>query len=231
MNELNNAIKELEMAINNKNLSNSTIIQKPLYEVLKNCLKNKKYEVQVGNYTINVNPKELLVSYEDESIHLEVSNEANYEEKFIMNPIEYYVINPSSNNVPGITPSLSIINEVIELDKELYHNYVIELLNSNDDINNYVKNVSKIENNLAIINKKVTVEDTRINVEDYLQMDKVKYAEYKMEQDMFNIVDKKEDNTNYSNIIPTNNDKKEIATFLYKYLINFYKEYLQKNVI
>ena len=59
----------------------------------------------------------------------------------------------------------------------------------------------------------------------------ISYAEYKMEQDMFNIVDKKEDNTNYSNIIPNNNDKKEIATFLYKYLINFYKEYLQKNVI
>ena len=80
--DLEIAISELQKCLypdNNQEIDNISL-KKTLYSVLRECLKANRYEIEVGDYTINVNPKSLLVTYESNHTMIEVSNEDVYYE-------------------------------------------------------------------------------------------------------------------------------------------------------
>ena len=64
--ELKNKTENLKKILYNNEFNDQDrlIIQKNLFELLRECIKSQVYEVEVGSYILNINPKTLSVKYE-----------------------------------------------------------------------------------------------------------------------------------------------------------------------
>lgn len=227
-------MKELENAINNleKELYKTTDIdkindkdlEKPLFELLKNCIKTGNHEVKVGNYKININPRRLLVSYDTIDTFLEISNEDNYTELARSLPVKYYQIIGTNN-------ALVVTSEVVTVDNYITHNFFVELKSEELDIKDYVINANAYQDNNAIISIDVKKDDKVKDIETYLNMDKVTLVKYIPSTNTFEKIEKIDNNNDYKELSPDQTVRREILKSLYKYLINFYKSYLENNSV
>lgn len=227
-------MKELENAINNleKELYKTTDIdkindkdlEKPLFELLKNCIKTGNHEVKVGNYKININPRRLLVSYDTIDTFLEISNEDNYTELARSLPVKYYQIIGTNN-------ALVVTSEVVTVDNYITHNFFVELKSEELDIKDYVINANAYQDNNAIISIDVKKDDKVKDIETYLNMDKVTLVKYIPSTNTFEKIEKFDNNNDYKELSPDQTVRREILKSLYKYLINFYKSYLENNSV
>ena len=227
-------MKELENAINNleKELYKTTDIdkindkdlEKPLFELLKNCIKTGNHEVKVGNYKININPRRLLVSYDTIDTFLEISNEDNYTELARSLPVKYYQIIGTNN-------ALVVTSEVVTVDNYITHNFFVELKSEELDIKDYVINANAYQDNNAFISIDVKKDDKVKDIETYLNMDKVTLVKYIPSTNTFEKIEKIDNNNDYKELSPDQTVRREILKSLYKYLINFYKSYLENNSV
>lgn len=227
-------MKELENAINNleKELYKTTdidkindkVLEKPLFELLKNCIKTGNHEVKVGNYKININPRRLLVSYDTIDTFLEISNEDNYTELARSLPVKYYQIIGTNN-------ALVVTSEVVTVDNYITHNFFVELKSEELDIKDYVINANAYQDNNAIISIDVKKDDKVKDIESYLNMDKVTLVKYIPSTNTFEKIEKIDNNNDYKELSPDQTVRREILKSLYKYLINFYKSYLENNSV
>ncbi|MGN1337175.1 MAG: hypothetical protein ACI4WW_01720 [Candidatus Coprovivens sp.] len=227
-------MKELENAINNleKELYKTTDIdkindkdlEKPLFELLKNCIKTGNHEVKVGNYKININPRRLLVSYDTIDTFLEISNEDNYTELARSLPVKYYQIIGTNN-------ALVVTSEVVTVDNYITHNFFVELKSEELDIKDYVINANAYQDNNAFISIDVKKDDKVKDIETYLNMDKLTLVKYIPSTNTFEKIEKIDNNNDYKELSPDQTVRREILKSLYKYLINFYKSYLENNSV
>lgn len=227
-------MKELENAINNleKELYKTTDIdkindkdlEKPLFELLKNCIKTGNHEVKVGNYKININPRRLLVSYDTIDTFLEISNEDNYTELARSLPVKYYQIIGTNN-------ALVVTSEVVTVDNYITHNFFVELKSEELDIKDYVINANAYQDNNAIISIDVKKDDKVKDIETYLNMDRLTLVKYIPSTNTFEKIEKFDNNNDYKELSPDQTVRREILKSLYKYLINFYKSYLENNSV
>lgn len=227
-------MKELENAINNleKELYKTTDIdkindkdlEKPLFELLKNCIKTGNHEVKVGNYKININPRRLLVSYDTIDTFLEISNEDKYTELARSLPVKYYQIIGTNN-------ALVVTSEVVTVDNYITHNFFVELKSEELDIKDYVINANAYQDNNAIISIDVKKDDKVKDIETYLNMDRLTLVKYIPSTNTFEKIEKFDNNNDYKELSPDQTVRREILKSLYKYLINFYKSYLENNSV
>ena len=57
-------------------------LKKHLYLLIRECLKEREYEVFIGSYKINITPKNLSVKYENEQTKVEVNPVTKYVENY-----------------------------------------------------------------------------------------------------------------------------------------------------
>ena len=226
--EINDLKKELDSYLSEKKEIDESSLEKKLFALIKKSLTNNVTEMEIGNYYLNINPKQLKVTYESLSTYLEISNQDIYEECEIEDNCYYYIVRNEDNKYDEKTPVIKVSNTILVVDPYITENLFFELLNGeNLNIKDYLKDDKsiKLENNhQAIINKYINLDERRINEQDYLDLDKVMLV--KKQLNGLYKPTYREDKEQYKDILPNLEINKKIINVIYNCLLNFYKKYV-----
>lgn len=227
MNNLKTAISDMEKVLYSNN-NKEEILKKNLYTLLKECIKEKEYNVKVGEININFNPSDIRVKLNTQNINIEISDELEYYDTTVYSPIDYYVFE-SKKELPGYVPAISVSSEILNIKEQLFHNIIIKPITDDIVIDSYVINATKIENNIATIKIPVNKDDQIINIENYLEMNNLYHANYLFKEDKYIIEPKQEDLKTYDDYKLDVTQQRELISTIYKYIIEFYNFYLKNN--
>lgn len=250
MSELKKKINNLKKNLyqNNSELDNidKISLQKSLFELVRECIKEREYEIEVGSYTIDVTPADLSVRYETEESVVEISNADVYYETTREVESRFFVVtNEPYEEYPSNSKVISVTGIVTNIDGDIEEHYEFELLNNqNDDIRNYLTlsnfNVSGAvysgeevaSPNSVIIKKAINKLDTRTDVIDFFIPNKVVPVTYTIENDKYiREANRRVFNpSDYSLLVPTLEEKKKLVNFIYSSIVEYYTEYINNNL-
>lgn len=241
---LNDKIKNLQRDLYpndmGANIINKVDIQKNVYELLKQCLIEEKTQIEIGSYNINIDPKELAVTYDTGLTKIEVSNyDVSFETERTTEK-KYYVVSEYNKSFYDINSKhLMVEGRVLNYNGTCEELYRIELYSSNpkDNIKNYINLIegfTYIEgdctNNVAVICRRVLRDERKFNVSRLFNSDKVKAVILHDNQFIKSLESNYTINEDYSNLMPALNRQKEILSFIYSTIVDFYNEYVRANV-
>lgn len=244
--EIENKILELKKILYPKdeekhNIDNNRV-KKALYQLLRECLKERRYIIEIGSYIIDVTPKNLSVKYESEHTTVEVSNNDIYYETIRDIETRFFCISQiKKDEFQMDNPVIRTTGIVSNIDGRCEEHFSFELYSPvEDNINNYLNLPAGVElvelpqpdDYLATVRKVIKVTDPRTDVIDYLNKNKVvpvfldtTINKYKTQ------VDRREYNpNNYSLLLPRVEEIKSIVSLLYSSMVEFYTEYMNENV-
>ncbi len=224
--EINELKKELDSYLDNKKEIDDNSLEKKLYSLIKAALTNKISTIEIGNYYLNLDPKELKVTYESLSTYLEVSNHDIYEEFELIDNCFYYVIKNSDNDYNENSPVIKVSNTILMSSPYYSENLYFELINA-DNIKDYMKDNSLIKyegNKMAIVNKYFSPSDNRLNEQDFLNLEKVMLVKKQLNGSYKPTY--REEKDSYHEILPNLEINKKIINKIYNCLVDFYKKYL-----
>ena len=241
--DLELAILELQKCLypdNNQEIDNISL-KRTLYNVLRECLKANRYEIEVGDYTINVNPKNLLVTYESNHTMVEVSNEDVYYET--VRDIEtrlFCISSLKKDEFLSDNPVIATTGVVSNIDGICEEHISFELVNNIDDsIHNYLNLPSDVklvkqpnENDYnATVKRRITPDQERTDIIDLLDKNKVVPVFYDSVIDKYKTQTDRRTYTpnNYVALLPSLDNLKSTITFLYSSMVEFYTEYLNND--
>ena len=216
-------------------------LKKHLYLLIRECLKEREYEVTIGSYKINITPKNLSVKYENEQTKVEVSNEDVYYKSVRDTETRFFCISQMKKNEYLMdTPLIRVTGSVLNIDGICEEHYLFELYTDEEDsIRNYLNIPSDTEidelnldpDKAVMLKRNVNRNDKRTDVIDFFVNDKVVpvfldtiIEKYKALPDRKEFVP-----SDYSNLIPTLDTKKKIVSYIYSSIVEFYSEYLKEN--
>ncbi len=237
-----NKIKELEEILNNdKKEITENELKIVLYNLLRECLVRRQYELQIGNYTINLTPQQLGVVYEDDYSYMEVSNDDIYEETERFTEVRLFVIDKNKDKEEydaSISKVIRVEGTVLNTNGECQETYNLQLLSpfETDEIINYIKpdaGTIKQESPTSLyITRPVTREKPRTDVVDFLAGDNiipVTYYEgqniYIPNRDYYKIYEP----NNYTELIPDNSRRLKVAKMIYSSVVEYYTEFMKEH--
>jgi hypothetical protein len=233
-------IEELETSLNNiytilksQNI-NETELKKDVYTILRASLKNKKYELSIGEYYFNLTPKDIIIRKDTDDTLIEINNDEIYYETERNTESRFYILTDQNQNEYNIdTPAIQIEGHVMNIINNKRVEYIFKLINSpeNYNIRNYIINnkIELIDKKTAILTIDIDNDTPMIDYEDYLDKTKIKKVFLDYQKNKYIIKDIKEPN-NYIIYLP--DISKQIVTLkkIYNYVIDFYNEYASKEI-
>jgi hypothetical protein len=215
------------------------LLRKQLYLLIKECIKEREYEVKIGSYEFNITPQNLSVKYVTDNTTVEVSNEDVYYESTRDTETRFFCISQlKKSEFLMDTPLIRVTGTVSNIDGICEEHYLFELYTDNqeDSIRNYLKLPSDTqisELNLdpqraTMVHRKVNRLDRRTDVIDLLVPNKVVpvYLDTIVEKYKALPYRKLYTPNNYTELIPTLEEKKKTIRFIYGAIVDFYSEYL-----
>lgn len=215
-------------------------IKKNLFELLRECIKERQYNVEVGSFILDINPSNLSVKYETDETTVELSNEDVYYETTRELEVRYFAL--EDKEVYSIEePTIEVTGLVTNIEGLVEESYQIELFtyNENDNIKNYINNIDsfgfkytdiEIENQFSvIITRSIKVEQPRLDVIDLFKPGKVipiKYNHHNNNYEKEPALRRNYLPNNYSLYLPSLSDKKDVVTYIYSSIIEFYTAYI-----
>lgn len=243
--ELEKKIKGLKKCLYKNNTELNSIdnveLQKALFHLLRECLKERTYEIEVGSYLININPKELSVKFENTNTTIEISNEDIYFETIRDIETRYFCISQMKKDDYLLeTPVIEVSGIVTNIGGVFEEHYMLELLSDTEDnINNYLElpNDMKIssssynDNYHIMIKRRINRTDSRTDVSDLFVPNKVVPVYYDALVGKYKTqLEKIHYNPNdYTILLPLLEEKKNIVSYLYSSIVEFYNDYINKN--
>lgn len=237
--ELENRISELKKHLYPNGTETTKIdkvgLQKSLFLLLRECLKVGKYEITIGSYKINVNPQYLSVVYQNPHTTIEVSNNDVFYETIRDIPVRYFVINDKiQDEYPSDTPIIKTLGLVINVDGIIDEVYDIELYTNNED---NVRRYLNLKNGFTIsrddddpysvsIKREITPNDPFTKIESVLTESALIPVLYDYDNDKYIFQKETNNNLNYKILLPSLDDKKEVVSFLYSSMVEFYTKYI-----
>jgi hypothetical protein len=221
------------------NIINRNDIQKNVYELLKQCLIEERTEVDIGSYNININPQELSVIYDTGITKIEVSNFDVSFETERQTETKYYVLSEEDKSIyDSNTKYITVQGRVLNYNGTSEELYRIELYSDNpqDDLKQYIKlsnGFTYIEpecTNLGVtICRRVLVDEKKFNVSSLFDPTKVKAVILHNDKFIKSLEANFSLNEDYSRLMPNLNRQKEIISFIYGTIVDFYNDYVKLN--
>ncbi len=243
--EIENRILDLKKYLyssdEEKTAIDKTQVKKSLYQLLRECLKERKYIVEVGSYIIDITPKNLSVKYESEHTTVEVSNNDIYYETIRDIETRFFCISQIKRDEFQIDNAVIRTTGIVtNIDGTCEEHFSFELYSpTEDNINNYlnlpvgVKLVEQPQQDdyLATVKKSIKITDPRTDVIDYLNKNKVVPVFYDATINKYKTQVDRRDYTpnNYSLLLPRVEEIKSIVSYLYSSMVEFYTEYMNGN--
>ena len=216
-------------------------VKKALYQLLRECLKEKEYKVEIGSYIINVTPKNLSVQYLSEHTTVEVSNKDVYYETIRDIETRFFCISQIKRDEFLLdNPVIRTTGIVTNINGSCEEHFSFELYSQiEDNIKNYLRlpeGVELVEQPLlddyvATVKKRIRITDPRTDVIDYLNKNKVVPVFYDATIEKYKTQVDRRDYTpnNYSLLLPRIEEIKSIVSYLYSSMVEFYTEYMKEN--
>lgn len=214
-----------------KNEIDKISIEKNLFKLMRASILEKQYEKEVGPYILNFNPQDIKVFYENDFTKIEMSNKDIYYETNRPLETKYYCL--SNNLKESYSPNepYYIVNgNIININGTIEEHYSIELETNNpnltitDNLNlpSSFKIITNDENGLTIY-REIKPDEKRTNPLNFFN-NSVRSVFYDEKQDLFINKDTYKDET-YRKYLPELQKEKEIVTFIYQTMKNFYSKY------
>ena len=237
--------EELHRLLYLENTVNNTLdeisLKKQLYLLIRECLKEQEYNIEIGSYKLNVTPKDLSVKYESDQTTIEMSNQDIYYESIRDTETRFFCISQMKKSEFIMdTPIIRVTGTILNIDGICEEHYLFELYTDEEDsIKNYIKlpedaNIRDINLNpdkAMMVTRRINRNDIRTDVIDFFVPDKVIpvfldtiIEKYKA------LPDRKEyDPVDYRDLLPSLDSKKKLINFIYSSIVEFYSEYMNNN--
>lgn len=242
--ELENRIAELKKYLypNSEHKEIDKIgLKKALFLLIRECIKEQYYVVEIGSYRIDVTPKNLSVKYDSKHTIVEVSNLDVYYETTRDIETRFFAISQVKKDEFLIDiPLIRTTGMVTNIDGLCEEHLCFELYTDEaDNINNYLNlpnNVEVIGQTLPndyqlTLKRKITIDEPRTDIIDYLDQERVVpvYLDTVVEKYKTQVSRRVYNPNNYSLLLPKIEEQKSIVTFIYSSMVEFYQEYLNNN--
>jgi hypothetical protein len=216
-------------------------LKKALFLLLRECLKERYYVIEIGSYKIDVTPKNLSVKYNSNQTVVEVSNIDVYYETIRDIETRFFCISQIKRDEFTMdTPVIRTTGIVTNIDGTCEEHFNFELYSpTEDNIKNYLslpKNVELIEPLLpddyqASVRKYIKITDPRTDVIDYLNKEKVVpvFLDTTVEKYKTQVDRREYTPNNYSLLLPRVEEIKSIISFIYSSMVDYYVEYMNEN--
>ena len=104
------------------------LLKKQLYLLLKECIKEREYEIQIGSYEFNITPQNLSVKYITDNTTVEVSNDDVYYESTRDTETRFFCISQvHKSEFLMDTPLIRVTGTVSNIDGICEEHYLFEL--------------------------------------------------------------------------------------------------------
>ncbi len=216
--------------------------QKALFTLLRECIKQKEYDIEIGSYHINLNPLDTIVEYENDDTSVRITKNDAYYETTRETEIRYFIpdIIPSFNDTYGPeSPVIKVSGLVDNIAGDCTESYSFELFNIDEDISTYLNIPENMEISSAvpptkyniILKRNITRNDKRLDVIKIFKENKVVPVIYNPKLDKYvkTSYEKEYNPDNYSSLIPDLTERKNIVSFIYSQIVEFYDLYLNNN--
>lgn len=245
MSELEKHALNLEKSLyqNNQEITyfNKIDVQKNLFSLIRECIKEKNYIVNVGSYEFNINPACLSVKCENDETVIEISNEDVYYETTRETEARFFVISDEEKEIyPSDSKVIKVTGIVTNIDGMCDEHYQFELFNDEEhNIKDYLTLIDGAEYQAediatpssVIIRREIFPSSPRTDVMNFISDSKVIPVTYNLYDDNY-VKDNNErvyNPNNYSLLLPSLDSQKNNVSFLYNSIVEYYTEYITKN--
>jgi len=217
--------------------------QKSLYSLMRECIKERDFEIEVGSYIIDINPDDISVTYDNDETLITVTEDYMAYETSRETEVNYYVIKRSSLESSEFSPEspviriTGIVDNIEGLTKESYN---IELFNLDENVMNYVNIPSNMQLSpyteptkySIIVTRPITRTEKRFNVYNLLNPEKVIPVVYDDIKDLYlkTSPEKEYNPADYTQLLPTLDNRKQIVNYIYSLIVEFYTDYIKNNM-
>lgn len=210
-------------------------MQKCLFALLRECIKERYYEVEVGSYFLSIHPDNLAVKYETDETIVELSNEDVYYESTRELEVRYFAMEDRIVYNLDI-PTIEVTGMVTNVEGVCEESYQIELFTDEEDnIKNYLDiemvpgfrySDQDIETDTSVIlTRSIRKDMPRLDVLHLFKEGMVFPVRYDHINNQYlkeNPIVRVYNTNNYSAYLPALEDKKELVSLLYSSIVSFY---------
>lgn len=227
--ELNKNIETIyDMIYKDLNIDYSvlTIELKKLY---RNAIKAQKYKIQIGDYYIDMEPKNINICYDSKDTYIEINKDDQQVETHRPLDIKYYVISDTRQDTyPITTPCIKVSGEALSMDGIKTDNRYIELLNPKFEmrLKNYCKEgVDLINITTATIITEVDPSEPIIDPIKFLKRELLIPVKLNYFDKNFTRIKETPVQNDYKKYFPRTANKMKIIKLMLNTLIDFYNSF------
>lgn len=216
-------------------------LQKGLFSLLRECIKQKEYEVEIGSYRIDVSPENIMVEYENDETSIRISEKDVYYETTRETEVRYFVVGQPENGeeFEPSSPVIRVTGLVTNIDGDCEERYNVELFNIDENVMDYIQIPAnmKLSSNTEptkysiILVKPVSIHERRLDAITFFKEGKVIPVTYDSTKDKYERAPLVKEYTpaDYTSLLPTLENRKNIVSFIYSSIVEFYTEYITNN--
>lgn len=220
-----------------------TSFQKEMMLLIRECIKQKEYEVEIGSYTINIDPENIMVEYENDDTSIRITKNDVYFETNREVEIRYFIpsnVQSINDEYNSDSPVIRTTGLITNIDGYCEERYNLELFNIDENIMDYINIPSNMQLSpyteptkySIILVEPISVNDERLDLINIFKESKVIPVIYDKAKDKYlkTSFHKEYNPNNYSNLLPNLENRKNIVSFIYNLIVDFYNEYINNNL-
>lgn len=227
--ELNKNIETIYDIIYKDLTIDYSILTIELKKLYRNAIKAQKYKIQIGDYYIDMEPKNINICYDSTDTYIEINKDDQQVETHRPLDIKYYVISDTRQDTyPITTPCIKISGEALSMDGIKTDNRYIELLNPKFEmrIKNYCKeDVDFINITTATVITEVDPSDPLIDPIKFLKRELLIPVKLNYFDKNFTRIKESVVQTDYKKYFPRTANKMKIIKLMLNTLIDFYNSF------
>lgn len=250
LNELENKKNELYKLLYNNDEEiieiDKSSVQKKIFELIRECIKEKEFDIEIGSYILNVLPESLSVKYETEDNIIEISNKDVYYETTRETESRMFLLTTDiADEYQPTIPAIEVTGVVTNIDGDCEELYQFGLFtNTPDDVKKYITLTPNDENTnpvtysgtetetpySVVIKRRVNPNLSLTDVKNFINTNNIVEVLYDYtNQKYIRVKENIRVINSYKELLPSLDDKKNFISFLYNTIVNYYREYMNNN--
>ena len=230
--ELNASIETIYNIIYKDLTIDYSVLSTELKKLYRNAIKAQIYKIQIGDYYIDMEPKNINICYDSKDTYIEINKDDQQIETHRPLEVKYYAItNEIKDTYPITTPCIKVSGEALSMDGIKTDNRYIELLNPKFDmrLKNYcyedvnIINITTASTITEVEPNDPMIEPTKFLKKEFLVPVKLNYFDKN-----FTRIDEKPNALDYKNYFPRTANKMKIIKLMLNTLIEFYNSFNKK---
>lgn len=229
LDELNDNIDTIYNILYKELTTDDEKLSSALKTLYRNAIKSQIYKIQIGDYYIDMDPKNINICYDSKDTYIEINKDDQVIETHRPLEVRYFVIsNEEKDTYPLNTPCIKVSGEALSMDGIKTDNRFIELLNPTFEMRlkyfcDHRVKYESITKGTTI--REVDPNDQIIDPISYLTKDQLIPVKFNYYDKNFTKLEEPNIKTNYKKYFPRTAGKVKIIKTMLNSLIEFYNSF------